>query len=92
MTPTFIPRANDIRHDEWPTPAVREHPYPEDRLIDGAIGAYETPNDVGVEVGVESDLDFQAAWPIIWPQTTVLYQTDDNIIEINQTSADTPYL
>ena len=32
LTPTSIPRVNDIRHDEWPTPAVREHPYPEDRL------------------------------------------------------------
>lgn len=30
-----------------------------------------------VDAGVESNLDFQLAIPIIYPQTTTLYQTDD---------------
>lgn len=29
------------------------------------------------DAGIESDLDFQLAIPIIYPQTTTLYQTDD---------------
>ncbi|KAH6676397.1 putative alkaline serine protease AorO [Halenospora varia] len=33
--------------------------------------------------GAESDLDFQIAYPIIYPQGTVLYQTDDPVYEAN---------
>jgi len=62
--------------------------YPIDKLIDGAIGAAQTKD----QVGVESALDFEAAMHLIWPQQTVLYQTDDQYIEINQTDANTPYL
>ncbi|GKZ19826.1 tripeptidyl-peptidase sed1 [Aspergillus brasiliensis] len=40
--------------------------------IDGATA----PVDVD-DAGSESDLDFQVAYPIIWPQNTILYQTDD---------------
>ncbi|KAI0166013.1 subtilisin-like protein [Xylariaceae sp. FL1272] len=56
--------------------------YPEERLIDGAIGAVETPSPIyPLEVGLESMLDFDSAWPLIWPQKTVLYQTDDEYYE-----------
>ncbi|KAI8628143.1 subtilisin-like protein [Xylariaceae sp. FL1651] len=56
--------------------------YPEERLIDGAIGAVETPSPIyPLEVGLESSLDFDSAWPLIWPQGTVLYQTDDEYYE-----------
>jgi tripeptidyl-peptidase-1 len=33
-------------------------------------------------LGEESTLDFQASIPLIWPQTTVLFQTDDEYWEI----------
>ncbi|ROW03279.1 hypothetical protein VSDG_01502 [Cytospora chrysosperma] len=57
--------------------------YPENRLIDGAIGAYEDPYDGPwpIELGAEADLDFEAAWPLIWPQKTVLFQEDDQYYE-----------
>ncbi|KAK8075930.1 hypothetical protein PG994_003202 [Apiospora phragmitis] len=45
--------------------------YPEERLVDGAVGA----------AGSESALDFDSAWPLIWPQKTVLYQVDDEYYE-----------
>ncbi|KAI1815201.1 subtilisin-like protein [Poronia punctata] len=54
--------------------------YPEERLIDGAIGAFEDlspPYLNDSEVGYEASLDFDAAWPLIWPQGTVLFQEDD---------------
>ncbi|KAK3319647.1 alkaline serine protease [Cercophora scortea] len=69
-------------------PKIPNGTYPIEKLIDGAVGAAQT-ND---EVGAESDLDFQAAWPLIWPQKTVLFQTDDQYYEINQTTLTTPYL
>jgi tripeptidyl-peptidase-1 len=33
-------------------------------------------------IGQESTLDFQASIPLIWPQTAVLFQTDDEYWEI----------
>lgn len=62
--------------------------YPKEDLIDGAIGAAQT----AAEVGAESDLDFQSSWPLIWPQKEILFQTDDQYYEINQTTENTPYL
>jgi tripeptidyl-peptidase-1 len=32
-------------------------------------------------VGPESDLDFQISYPIIWPQNSILFQTDDDVYE-----------
>lgn len=46
------------------------HPIP--NFIDGA----EAPVAVA-DAGGESDLDFELAYPIIYPQTLTLYQTDD---------------
>ena len=55
--------------------------YPEERLIDGAIGAVE--EDFSAGWGEESDLDFQVSWPLTWPQKTVLFQEDDQWYEQN---------
>lgn len=59
--------------------------YPEERLVDGAVGAIEDPNPYNAtypaELGLESSLDFDASWPLIWPQKTVLYQSDDQYYE-----------
>lgn len=46
------------------------HPRPQ--FVDGA----EAPVAVA-DAGGESDLDFELAYPIIYPQTTTLYQVDD---------------
>ncbi|KAI1298791.1 subtilisin-like protein [Xylaria venustula] len=59
--------------------------YPEERLIDGAIGSIETPSPFPLEVGLESSLDFDASWPLIYPQGVVLFQTDDEYYEYNYT-------
>ena len=64
--------------------------YPENRLIDGAFGSYEdvvaAVGDNFVDgVGGESTLDFQSALPLIWPQKPVLFQTDDELYEIEGT-------
>lgn len=37
------------------------------------------------KAGPESDLDFQISYPIIWPQNSVLFQTDDMVYESNYT-------
>lgn len=72
-------------------PDIPAGTYPEERLVDGAIGAVEdVPGYTQADAGVESDLDFEAAWPLIWPQKTVLFQTDDEFYEINETQANTP--
>ncbi|KAI1740761.1 subtilisin-like protein [Xylaria scruposa] len=66
----------------YPDLKVPTGTYPEERLIDGAIGAIETPSPIyPLEVGLESSLDFDSAWPLIYPQGTVLYQTDDEYYE-----------
>ncbi|KAJ4390838.1 hypothetical protein N0V93_004437 [Gnomoniopsis smithogilvyi] len=73
-------------------PYIPNGTYPEERLVDGAVGSIEEAGIDEEDAGVESDLDFESAWPLIWPQGTVLFQSDDQYYEINQTSADTPYL
>lgn len=54
---------------------------PENRLIDGATGASSSV----ATAGPESDLDFQISYPIIYPQNSVLFQTDDTPTENNYT-------
>ncbi|GJC89477.1 tripeptidyl-peptidase sed1 [Colletotrichum liriopes] len=74
-------------------PYIPPGTYPEERLIDGAIGAVENfPGRSQSNAGTESDMDIEAAWPLIWPQKTVLFQADDEYYEVSQTAADTPYL
>ena len=54
--------------------------YPEERLIDGAIGATEDTPDF-VPIDLEAGLDFDSAWPLIYPQGLVLFQEDDEYYE-----------
>ena len=74
----------------WKTlyPDIPAGTYPQEENIDGAFGAATQDS----EVGAEANLDFEAAWPLIWPQKAVNFQADDNVIEINQTDINTPYL
>jgi tripeptidyl-peptidase-1 len=50
------------------------------KAIDGATA----PNSL-LKAGVESLLDFQISYPIIYPQTHILFQTDDPVYEANYT-------
>jgi len=54
------------------TPQIPQGTHPKPAFIDGA----QAPVPVS-QAGGESDLDFELAYPILWPQCTVLYQTDD---------------
>ncbi|EGP87472.1 unnamed protein product [Zymoseptoria tritici ST99CH_1A5] len=54
--------------------------HPKLEAIDGA----QAPATV-LNAGPESDLDFQISYPIIWPQNSVLFQTDDPVYEANYT-------
>lgn len=72
-------------------PYIPNGTYPIEKNIDGAVGSIEEAGIPEEDAGVESDLDFQASWPLIWPQKTVLFQTDDQYYEINQTETGTPY-
>lgn len=67
-------------------PEIPNGTYPIEKNIDGAFGAAKNVTSAGVE----SDLDFEAAQPLIWPQRTILFQTDDEFYEVNETSANTP--
>ncbi|KAH8122416.1 subtilisin-like protein [Trichoderma asperelloides] len=59
-------------------PYIPNGTWPEERLIDGAVGAIEDPSNLtDVEDGAESALDFNSAIPLIYPQGTVLFQEDD---------------
>ena len=46
--------------------------------IDGAVAPVPV-----AEAGAESDLDFQISYPIIYPQNSILFQTDDPVYENN---------
>ncbi|KAI9925294.1 hypothetical protein ASPWEDRAFT_121564 [Aspergillus wentii DTO 134E9] len=48
------------------------------KAIDGATAPANILN-----AGPESDLDFQISYPIIWPQNSILFQTDDNKYQSN---------
>ncbi|KAL1985429.1 hypothetical protein VTN96DRAFT_7872 [Rasamsonia emersonii] len=43
------------------------------------------PTTKAFGAGPESDLDFQISYPIIWPQNSILFQTDDPNYEANYT-------
>lgn len=58
-------------------PEIPKGTYPIEKNIDGAFGAAHST----ALAGPESSLDFQAAMPLIWPQRTVLFQTDDEVYE-----------
>lgn len=51
--------------------------------LDGVDGG-TAPTTI-TNAGAESDLDFQISYPIIWPQNSILFQTDDPVYEANYT-------
>lgn len=62
-------------------PIIPEGTHPVNSPIDGAV----VPNPDIATAGPESDLDIQISYPIIWPQNSVLFQTDDPVYEANYT-------
>lgn len=54
--------------------------HPIHKLIDGAVAPYPVQ-----KAGPESDLDFEISYPIIWPQNSVLFQTDSVHYQNNYT-------
>ncbi|KAI4726541.1 aorsin [Aureobasidium sp. EXF-10728] len=54
--------------------------HPKLEAIDGAVAPVSVAN-----AGAESDLDFQISYPIIYPQNSILFQTDDPVYENNYT-------
>ncbi|KAJ5924991.1 hypothetical protein N7454_007630 [Penicillium verhagenii] len=54
--------------------------HPTLKAVDGA----EAPTSL-LDAGAESDLDFQISYPLIWPQNSILFQTDDMVYEGNYT-------
>ncbi|TVY82742.1 Tripeptidyl-peptidase sed1 [Lachnellula suecica] len=61
-------------------PEIPNGTYPIEDLIDGAIGATEDTTEY-VPIDLESGLDFDSAWPLIYPQKLVLFQEDDEYYE-----------
>ena len=61
-------------------PQIPTGTHPILQAIDGAVA----PNPVA-DAGAESDLDFQISYPIIYPQNSKLFQTDDPVYEANYT-------
>ncbi|MCJ1282915.1 Tripeptidyl-peptidase sed1 [Xylographa opegraphella] len=61
-------------------PNIPQGTAPTLEAVDGATA----PNPV-TSAGPESDLDLQLAYPLIYPQTIDLFQTDDDIYEANYT-------
>lgn len=53
--------------------------HPELKAIDGA----KAPVNSSLKAGPESNLDFQISYPIIWPQNSILFQTDDPVYQEN---------
>ena len=61
-------------------PDIPQGTYPEERLIDRAIGAIEDTTQL-VPIDLEAPLDFDSAGPLIYPQELVLFQEDDEYYE-----------
>ena len=66
------------------TPYIPQNTHPIPAFIDGA----EAPTDTA-DAGGESDLDFELAYPLIYPQTITLYQTEDYHYATNPNSTST---
>ena len=62
-------------------PEIPQGTHPTLDAIDGAVA----PTTVANNAGPESDLDFQISYPIIYPQNSILFQTDDPVYEANYT-------
>ncbi|KAK4663786.1 uncharacterized protein QC763_502840 [Podospora pseudopauciseta] len=72
---------------KYVAPWIPKGTHPELKSINGAEGPIEDPQ----LAGEEANLDFQVAIPLVWPQKTVLFQTDDEWYQQDQTRADTRY-
>ncbi|KAB5582238.1 peptidase S8/S53 domain-containing protein [Coniochaeta sp. 2T2.1] len=68
-------------------PWIANGTHPELRSINGAEG----PTVNQMAAGEEADLDFEVAIPLVHPQRTVLYQTDDEWYQLDQQKATTRY-
>jgi tripeptidyl-peptidase-1 len=66
------------------TPYIPQGTHPTPAFIDGATA----PTDVA-NAGGESDLDFELTYPLLYPQTITLYQTDDYFYATNPNSTST---
>ena len=66
---------------EFLYPEIPQGTKPRDAPIDGAI----VPVPELDEAGIESALDLQISYPVIWPQNSVIFQTDDIVYETNYT-------
>lgn len=66
------------------TPNIPQGTHPTPAFIDGA----EAPVPVA-DAGGESDLDFELAYPLLYPQDIMLYQTDDYFYATNPNSTST---
>ncbi|KAK4214897.1 Pro-kumamolisin, activation domain-containing protein [Rhypophila decipiens] len=72
---------------KYTAPYIPAGTHPELRSINGALG----PTEIIDEAGEEADLDFQVAIPLVWPQKTVLWQTDDEWYQKDQQRVGTRY-
>ncbi|KAJ5171688.1 hypothetical protein N7492_004281 [Penicillium capsulatum] len=54
--------------------------HPELKAVDGAKAPYPI-----TKAGSESNLDFQISYPLIWPQNSILFQSDDPKYQANYT-------
>ncbi|KAK0625070.1 Pro-kumamolisin, activation domain-containing protein [Bombardia bombarda] len=72
---------------KYTAPFIPNGTHPELRAINGAYG----PTENVFTAGFEADLDFEVSIPLVWPQKTVLWQTDDEWYETNQLRANTRY-
>jgi tripeptidyl-peptidase-1 len=68
-------------------PWIANGTHPELRSINGAEG----PTTNQMAAGEEADLDFEVAIPLVYPQKTVLFQTDDEWYQLDQQKATTRY-
>ncbi|KAL8637835.1 MAG: hypothetical protein Q9228_004943 [Teloschistes exilis] len=59
-------------------PQIPQGTHPTLKAIDGATAPVPV-----TQAGPESDLDFQISYPIIYPQNSILFQTDDDPTEAN---------
>ncbi|KAK3321723.1 Pro-kumamolisin, activation domain-containing protein [Apodospora peruviana] len=72
---------------KYTAPYIPKGTHPTLRSINGALG----PAAEISSAGEEADLDFQVAIPLVFPQTTVLWQTDDEWYQKDQMRAETKY-
>lgn len=56
--------------------------HPELKAVDGALA----PENSTLKAGAESNLDFQISYPLIWPQNSILFQTNDPVYSANYSS------